>query len=232
MSHSGTYDKCRVELPTINLFKMHGSISWNKQVINSEEKIVADYELKKIKELKEFIENNQELNIVEQVKSIFEEINQADDITIDQKYTVVNERLNNIVSEDSKIVGEFYKKYKDLLIINPDRNKFYHTVYEQHYYQMIRNFSYELEKENTILFVFGFSFEDQHILEIFKRAIINPKIKVYIITYSKKAHDKIWNKLKEYKNIVYFPTDKDFNQGVEGDYFYFNTFLGDNMDGE
>src|SRR5260221_9249952 len=41
--------------------------------------------------------------------------------------------------------------------------KFHETVYEEHYYQMLRLLSYELEKPNAVLITFGFSFADEHI---------------------------------------------------------------------
>ena len=45
-------------------------------------------------------------------------------------------------------------------LIDPDNFKFFETVSEQHYYQLIRSFSYELEKKQSILIIFGFSFAD------------------------------------------------------------------------
>lgn len=233
VSHSGSCDKCRVELPTINLFKMHGSISWNKSTINAEDKIEADYELKNLTKLKNIIEKNRDLQITEQIATILYEIDEKQ-ISMEEKCIEVNSRLGAIIDNDEskEKLDEFYQEYKNLLIINPDKNKFYHTVYEQHYYQMIRNFSYEIEKENTILFVFGFSFNDEHILDIFKRSIINPKSKIYIVPFDKKAFNSISEKLKGYKNIEYVPTTEQLQNGVNGNYDFFNNFLGDNENGK
>lgn len=233
VSHSGSCDKCRVELPTINLFKMHGSISWNKITINAEDKIEADYELKNLTKLKDIIEKNRDLQITEQIATILYEIDEKQ-ISMEEKCIEVNSRLGAIIDNDEskEKLDEFYQEYKKLLIINPDKNKFYHTVYEQHYYQMIRNFSYEIEKENTILFVFGFSFNDEHILDIFKRSIINPKSKIYIVPFDKKAFNSISEKLNGYKNIEYVPTTEQLQNGVNGNYDFFNNFLGDNENGK
>ena len=231
VSHSGTYDRCRVELPTINLFKMHGSISWKKHYINQEDKILIDYELKHIAKLKRLIEENSELQITEQVNIIFHKTNEKQ-LSTEEKCKEINKKLEEIIpstgSEDE--LDTFYKQYQDLLIINPDKNKFYHTVYEQHYYQIIRNFSYEIEKENTILFVFGFSFKDEHILDIFKRAIVNPKSKIYILPFDEKTYNSIFEKLKGYKNVDYILSPEKFDKGIKGNFDYFNKFLGDNID--
>jgi len=231
VSHSGAYDKRRVELPTINLFKMHGSISWNKGAISGEEKIIVDYKAKNLVDMNNIIRQNEDLQIKEQVEKVFEEISQME-ISIGDKCKLINKELDCIINENCEKLDEFYELYKELLIINPNKSKFYHTVYEQHYYQMLRNFSYELEKENTILFAFGFSFRDEHILDIFKRAIINPSIKIYIICYDEKEFNSISNKLKEYKNIEYLPLIEEFRGGIVGNYNYLNDFLGDNNDGE
>lgn len=233
VSHSGSCDKCRVELPTINLFKMHGSISWNKSTINAEDKIEADYELKNVTKLKNIIKENRDLQITEQVATILYEIDEKQ-ISMEEKCIEVNSRLGAIIDNaiSKEKLDEFYQEYKNLLIINPDKNKFHHTVYEQHYYQMIRNFSYEIEKDNTILFVFGFSFNDEHILDIFKRSIINPKSKIYIVPFNDKAFNSISEKLKGFKNIEYVPTTEQLQNGVNGNYDFFNNFLGDNENGK
>lgn len=233
VSHSGSYDKSRVELPTINLFKMHGSISWNKSTKNSEDKIEVDYELNNLTKLKDLIEKNKDLQITEQIATILYEIDEKQ-ISMEEKCMEVNSRLESIIDNDEtkEKLNEFYKEYKNLLIINPDKNKFYHTVYEQHYYQMIRNFSYEIEKDNTILFVFGFSFNDEHILDIFKRAIINPKSKIYIVAFDNEAFNSISEKLKGFKNIEYVPTTEQLQNGVNGNYDFFNNFLGDSENGK
>ena len=59
---------------------------------------------------------------------------------------------------------------------------------------MLRLYANELEKENSILFVMGFSMADEHIRDITIRAIkSNPTLKVFICSYSQKAEDIINN---------------------------------------
>src|SRR5699024_5056509 len=92
-------------------------------------------------------------------------------------------------SIDLTYLNDFYKEYKGLPIINPTKYKFHETVFEQHYYQQLRSFSYELEKRNSVLIIFGFSFADEHILDIFKRSLSNPNLEVYLISYEKNTQD-------------------------------------------
>lgn len=53
-------------------------------------------------------------------------------------------------------------------------------------------YSNELEKQNTLLIAFGFSFRDEHILEITRRSLINPSLLLYAFYY-----DETFDDLKE-----------------------------------
>ena len=75
----------------------------------------------------------------------------------------------------SEKVESFYNLYKNFPVVNPTKEKFSDTVFQQHYYQLLRMLSFELEKQDSVLVVFGFSFADEHILEIVRRSIVNPK---------------------------------------------------------
>jgi hypothetical protein len=73
-------------------------------------------------------------------------------------------------------------------------------------------YSSELEKENSILFVIGFSMSDQHIREITKRvARSNPTLIIYIFTYSKKSKEEMENKMETQKNRNIFVISPDYD---------------------
>lgn len=93
----------------------------------------------------------------------------------------IQDDLNN------KTGDEFIKEYKkNILVVNPENAKFSETVLNKYYYELLRFYSNELEKENSVLFVIGFSMEDQHIREITQRvAKSNPTLKIFIFLYSK-----------------------------------------------
>lgn len=79
---------------------------------------------------------------------------------------------------------DFYSEYEKLCIVNPAKEKFRDTLLNQNYYDMLRIYSNELEKENTLLFVMGFSFSDEHIREITIRvANSNPTLLVYVFSF-------------------------------------------------
>lgn len=92
----------------------------------------------------------------------------------------------------TKAGADFIDEYKKkILVVNPEDAKFSETVLNKYYYELLRSYSSELERENSVLFVIGFSMADQHIQEITKRAArSNPTLQIYIFVHSKKGKNK------------------------------------------
>jgi SIR2-like domain len=123
------------EIPTFNLMKTHGSLTWKKSVGGG---------------------------------VVFSKLEHIDKALL------------------SKTGKDFSDKYKEILVVNPEKEKFEKTVFDLEYYELLRMYSSELEKENTVLFVMGFSMADEHIREITVRAAnSNPTLKIYIFCHSK-----------------------------------------------
>ncbi|SMN16605.1 FIG036446: hypothetical protein [uncultured Candidatus Thioglobus sp.] len=107
---------------------------------------------------------------------------------------------------------KFKENYDKLMIVNPSKKKFEDTVLNETHYDLLRIYNNELEKENSVLFVMGFSFADEHIRELTLRvANTNPTSIIYIF-----AHDKdseIYEELKnEAKNSnIYLLTEKKYD---------------------
>nr|WP_237076628.1 SIR2 family protein [Mycoplasma phocoeninasale] len=224
ITHSGYNDNYRREVPTINLFKLHGSISWTlsstddskKSNINMIEVCEKNDVIEKIKETITELEKAH-------IKSIDDILKNSENKNIEHLIKALNSFSENLNSD----YESFMKLYLEIPIINPDKYKFQETVLEQHYYQMIRSFSYELEKKQSILIVFGFSFADEHLREILKRSLVNPELRVIIICYSQKDKEKFRNLFRGYKNIDYLPENfvKD-NREINGDFAYLLFKLG------
>lgn len=76
---------------------------------------------------------------------------------------------------------EFIEKYKKILVVNPEEAKHLESVLTEYYSELLRLYSSELEKENALLFVLGFSMEDRHIRKITLRAAkSNPTLRIFI----------------------------------------------------
>ncbi|BCH43261.1 hypothetical protein KAM260_11520 [Klebsiella pneumoniae] len=184
--HQGTNDLYKFEIPTINLIKMHGSISWNKV---NEDTISIRYLDNLPDELS--IETDHYLDINETIEKVDE-----------LYYFDGAKNAIELSREDEEILQTFRTEYDKLAIVNPTKAKFEETVFQQHYYQSLRLLSYELEKPQTILICFGFSFKDEHIREIIQRSLSNPSLVIYIFCYKLKDKENI-KKIISSKKIVF-----------------------------
>ncbi len=113
----------------------------------------------------------------------------------------------------------FLKEYqKKILVVNPEETKFSETVLNKYYYELLRSYSNELEKENSVLFVIGFSMKDQHIKEITKRAArSNPTLQVYVFSYSEDSGaylNELMETSKNHNIKIIAPKNGD-NYGLE-----------------
>lgn len=70
------------------------------------------------------------------------------------------------------------------LIIYPANEK-YESSYEQPYFEMMSRFQQALRKENTLLIVVGFGFQDKHIQNVIIEAVEqNPSFQLLIVNYN------------------------------------------------
>lgn len=147
--NSGNLYNYRVQIPVINLIKIHGSLSWHRV----EEDII--YRISKIENLPPDPNETQ--------------------------------------------LDEYLKKFA---IVLPQSHKFHETVMDRFYYDLLRTYSNELDRENTVLFIFGFSFADEHIYDITIRALKNPTLTVVIFAFCKNNVDDFQAKFKAHKNVI------------------------------
>ncbi|HFN0785998.1 TPA: SIR2 family protein [Klebsiella variicola subsp. variicola] len=142
-----------VELPTINLIKLHGSLSWFKY-------------------------NNNFYYQVPPLKPVV--------------FTTPQELSSWVLAH---------------ALILPRKDKFRETLLENIYYDLLRSYSNELDKEGALLVVFGFSFADEHIETLTKKALRNMSLKIIIFAYNENARLEFIEKFRDYSNveIVYTP---------------------------
>jgi hypothetical protein len=100
---------------------------------------------------------------------------------------------------DSKVGTEFIDGYNQIAVINPNAEKHFETVLDTNYASMLRKFTLELEKENSVLIIVGFSLEDKHIKNLLYGVMkSNPTLVVVYFSYSK--YNETLDKLEESKN--------------------------------
>ena len=103
---------------------------------------------------------------------------------------------------DSIEKDDFEREYKKLAIINPAKEKLNQTVMNVNYYDQLRMYCNELEKSNTLLMSFGFSFADEHIRSMTLRSLQgNPTLTLVIFSFSEKATANYTKAFKDCANV-------------------------------
>ncbi|WP_368937451.1 SIR2 family protein [Proteus terrae] len=153
VSATGNLYNYKVELPTINLIKLHGSLSWFKY----------------------------NTDIIYGICGI------------------TDKTLNSNEEKKTWVLSHS--------LILPRKEKFKETVLQNIYYDLLRSYANELDKEATLLVVFGFSFADEHLEMLTKKALRNATLKMIIFSYSETSVQSYMDKFRDYSNVevVYTP---------------------------
>ncbi len=211
----------KAEIPSLNLIKIHGSITWKQ---NTQDKNLIEYQNYKIA-INQFFDNYNKTfdkETSDEIDNILSEENTNPKEKIEKllqsKYIAIEKSLGLLSSE------AFINDYKNsFIIVNPTKEKFRDTVQNKNYYELLRIFSNELEKENSLLIVNGFSFRDEHLTDLIKRSMLNPSLKLLIFSYIKENIDDFKTKLdaSKYNNNISYITLKNDNLNLD----YFNKIL-------
>lgn len=141
----------QTEVPTINLIKLHGSLSWRKV----DEIIVFD--------------------------------------------TKAIPKLSAGDKANPAKVAEFLRQH---FLILPNVRKFHSALMDRIYYDMLRIFANSMDRGNSVLFAFGFSFADEHILDITRRALRNPTAQLIIFSYDHQSAQTYSTLFAKHRNVL------------------------------
>ncbi|WP_157269960.1 hypothetical protein [Azohydromonas aeria] len=180
LCHSGVFDRHSSSIPQINLIHLHGSVYWKK----SRGRIEVDY-------------NTQQTPLLDSVAT--EKLSAFSNVLGNPKKSVSDLPMPEFSKPE---LEKFKAAYDQIPIVNPTKWKFHETVYDEHYYQMLRMLSYELEKPNAVLITFGFSFADEHILNLVKRSLSNPRLQVYVCCYDAASHSRMLEHFCQHPNVT------------------------------
>ena len=202
------------EIPVFNLMKLHGSVNWHCEG----SKIVNDI-------FSQIYHVREELNKIDNSK--FVELFTVDPVTKAIKYKsydeIIIEAKALAAGIDASIYDTFLERYRDFIMVNPTKRKFVESVMDYHFYELIRMYSNSLEKENSLLFVMGFSFADEHIARVTMRAVnANPTLQVIIFAYDDVQKESFENNLgitgSLINNNVQILTPSSFKETNQQDY--------------
>ncbi len=189
-----THFDIRSEVPLFNLFKLHGSLNW----LESKNGIEYDHELNLLKAIAQI--NNTDKD--------FFSISRNDGQPMG--LLEINDKIEDIGLKKNDIHTSFLEAYNELVMINPTKDKFATTTQNLLFYELLRMYSNHLERENSILFVIGFSFADEHLREITKRvALSNPTLLIIIFAFNSKAKQSIVGLLEQRSNILVLGPNED-----------------------
>jgi hypothetical protein len=174
----------RSEVPVFNLVKLHGSAAWRQEARDDDKTdIFFDHGLTLVEEAERKLDAAKDrlIDVLVNAES------QSRRPTIRSVEDLLSEAERAVQTDnDMSVVRQFARSYNNLGIVNPDKRKFATTVMNETYYELIRRFANELEKENSVLFVHGFSFRDEHLRDLVLRAArTNPTLQVIVFCYSR-----------------------------------------------
>ena len=196
---TGIFERSNYGVPQLNIIHLHGSVYWSK----SGEKIEVKY-------------GNDFKNMIH--KKTLEKVRKFSDYLVTDGGTTAKIPTVSFTSSQRE---NFWAEYNKLPIVNPTKWKFHETVFEEHYYQMLRFLSYELEKPNSILITFGFSFADEHNRKLVQRSLSNPQLQTFICCYSQSSAESIREEFKLWKNVTVIGPP----EGEKLDFTNFNRYI-------
>ncbi len=186
---TSTHYEFQSEVPLFNLFKLHGSIDW--KIENNE--IVYDSGLGILKKV-----NKIDIPKENRIDLVYEDDEGEWYHTIDELFELIRKEKIELHNEHEN----FLEAYSEFVMINPTKEKFKTTTRDLTFYELLRMYSNHLERENSVLFVFGFSFADEHIREITKRvAVSNPTLLIIVFAYDIQSKEIIEKLLPKCSNI-------------------------------
>ena len=171
------------QVTTANVLKAHGSLTWRrvsgfvgKEIVYSNVESTLD----------DCVEGHEGVLDLPAIVKLTELVEKTCDAL---SFKLLMKLVDNLSSDEIALLRSFATSYNSTLcIVNPAKRKFEETVLEQSYYDLLRIYANELDRNNSLLLVFGFSFADEHILELTKRAIrSNPKLIVLISCHTRDA---------------------------------------------
>lgn len=164
------------EIPTFNLHRLHGSVSWIVPDRTSEHPFEFDRSLRQITSVGEALDAAR--------TSLCPIANRN---ALDSAALLASSEELVLTDE----IAEFSERYGQIAIVNPTKAKFGITVLNDFYYEQIRLFANTLEKPNSVLLVHGFSFRDEHLRRLILRAArTNPTLRVVVFCYCAKARSE------------------------------------------
>ncbi len=189
------------EMPSVNLYKLHGSLTW--RVVKDGTIRYEDY----VKSISEFAKKT----ICS--KNVSDAIKVTDPTHIET--LLANKDVEKLMPDHSLYVDYITEYQGRFFIVNPTKGKFASTVLNKTYHDLLRIFSNEMEKENSLLIAFGFSFRDEHVCDLISRSLMNPSLKLIIFCFNKQEQINISCRIHSSANAITYIYPSDTGETIQ-----------------
>jgi len=200
---TSTHYEYQSDVPLFNLFKLHGCVNWK----SDSDKICYDHNFSILRSISDILINENDLLVIEKkIKG------KPKRYSLDELKSQLHGR--KLVKKTQH--EQFLSAYHKLVMINPTKQKFETTTRDLTFYELLRMYSNHLERENSVLFIIGFSFADEHLREITRRvAISNPTLQIIVFAFDENAKTDIERNLGSRPNIKYLAGNGDETYTLE-----------------
>lgn len=193
----------QAQIPTVNVVKLHGSVTWTH---TTESPNIGFRQCEDA--LRALASKHLPLLTEDELSDIKSIIGSPVGEEGLDKLSEIAEKKGPEWEKDAALFLEDY--HSTLQLINPTKNKFEETVMGLTYYELLRLFANELDRNNSLLIGFGFSFADEHILEITRRALDNPQLILIICCHTREDEGWYRKKFIGCDNVWYIVPDEKF----------------------
>lgn len=197
----------KAQVATANVIKPHGSLTWRRDG----EGVMYSNPGDTLQACLSGCEDIRTLSVLDSVRDLV--MNDCDESSLDD----LECHALWLSTEEKELLTRFEEQYDSTLcIVNPTKKKFGVTVLERYYYDLLRIYANELDRNNALLLVFGFSFADEHIRDLTVRAArSNPKLLIFISCYKADDADSYEDRFADCDNVILLVPKGDMKLGLD-----------------
>lgn len=197
----------KAQVATANVIKPHGSLTWRRDG----EGVMYSNPGDTLQACLSGCEDIRTLSVLDSVRDLV--MNDCDESSLDD----LECHALWLSTEEKELLTRFEEQYDSTLcIVNPTKKKFGETVHERYYYDLLRIYANELDRNNALLLVFGFSFADEHIRDLTVRAArSNPKLLIFISCYKADDADSYEDRFADCDNVILLVPKGDMKLGLD-----------------
>lgn len=195
------------QVTTVNVMKPHGSLTWRRDG----DRVVYSRPDDTLRACLEGCDGLGGLDALKTLAGLLD--SECDDAGLQE----LHDLAVRLTADEESLLRRFARRYDSTLcVVNPSKRKFEETLLERSYYDLLRIYANELDRNKALLLAFGFSFADEHIRELTVRAAhSNPRLVVAVSCYSKESKAALEPYFRGLDNVWYIVPDEGGHVGLD-----------------